>query len=439
MNVRNERVLSAGCLGIGVLFLAKAVYRGLAFTRGDYYFTMPGEYAKRLNPTLWTSPDLQQAIGFNHGSYLYGPTQYLTLFPVVFLHSYESIAAALLIVYPLVLIAAWGCLWRALAAGEQPRPQMAAVLFAAMFAFLPLTQALIQREFEVVGFLLLLCACRLLVRGQEAACGVVLAGLTWFKYWPVILLGTLIVHRRWRGMAAFAAASAAILLAAHLAFGLEHFVIGKTMGTVGGLVRPLGGGVVLRPVIPEGASKSDFCRQWVWGRGTEADVRWALCAIEYRLPLFSAKAMFFALVGGIAALFLWGAYRLESGQPSAAAAKWATIWEFSILTIVGASFVHAHYYYLIVFLLPLAALLFWYTTRPQPARAWKIALWAATYLLLNAFIVPTSWLSSVLHTDAWALYLDSGACLAGTLMLLALVVWEFTGLPVRAPQALAGV
>lgn len=438
MNTRSAFLVRATCVGIGAAYLAKAMYRGLAFTRGDYYFTMPGEYARRLNPTLWTSPDLQQAIGFNHGAYLYGPTQYLTLFPLVFLNSYESIASALLLVYPLVLIVAWYCLWRALADGEPPQPQMPAVLFAVLFAFLPLTQALIQREFEVFAFLLLACACLLLVRGHEAASGALLAGLTWFKYWPIILLGVFIVQRRFRGLVAFALASAATLLAAHLAFGLDHFVIGKTMGTVGGLVRPLGGGEVLYPVIPAGADKSDFCRQWIWGRGTEADVRWALCAIEYRVPLFSAKAMFFALVGGTAALFLWCAYRLESVRLAASAAKWATIWEFSILTIVGASFVHAHYYYLIVFLLPLAALLFWYATRPQPARAWKLAAWVLTYVLLNAFIVPTSWLSGLLHTDAWTLYLDSGACLLGTLMLLALVLWEFTRLIVRAPTALAG-
>jgi len=433
------RLLALACLLIGALYLGKGIYRGLTFTRGDYYFTMPGEYARQLNPALWTSPDLQQAIGFNHGTYLYGPTQYLTLFPVVFLDSYESIASALLVVYPLVLGAAWYCLWRTLAIGEERRPAMPALLFAAMFAFLPLTQALIQREFEVVAFLLLAGACLLLVRGREVASGALLAGLTWFKYWPIILLGAFIVHRRLRGLAAFAVTSAAILLAAHLAFGLEHFVIGKTLGTVGGLVRPLGGGEVLYPVIPEGAGKSDFCRQWIWGRGTAADVRWALCSVEYSVPAFSAKAAFFALIAGTATLFLWGAYRLESGLPTRSAAKWATVWELSILTIVGVSFVHAHYYYLIAFLLPLTALLFSYSARPQSARRTKLAAWAVTYVLLNAFIVPTSWLSAITHRDAWALYLDSGACLLGTLMLLGLVLWEFTRLTVHAPQPLAGV
>lgn len=437
MTARTARAASALGAVIGVLYLAKAIYRGLAFTRGDYYFTMPGEYARRLNPALWASADLQQAIGFNHGAYLYGPSQYLTLFPVVFLNSYESIASALLVIYPLVLGAAWYCLWRALEAGEERRAAMPALLFAVVFAFLPLTQALIQREFEVVAFLFLAGACLMLVRGRDVASGALLAGLVWFKYWPIVLLGAFVVHRRARGLAAFAATSAAILLVAHLVFGLDHFAVGKTIGTVGGLVRPFGTGEVLRPVIPEGAAKSDFCRQWIWGRGTAVDIRWALCGLEYRVPAFSATAAFAALIAGTAALFLWGAYRVESGIQTASTVKWATIWEFSILTIVGASFVHAHYYYLIVFLLPLSALLFSYAVRPQRRRGAKLTAWAITYILLNAFIVPTSWLSAMTHTDAWALYLDSGACLLGTLLLLALVLWEFTQVTRRAPQALA--
>ena len=33
------------------------------------------------------------ALDFNHGAYMYGPSQYLTLYPVVFFNSYETIAA----------------------------------------------------------------------------------------------------------------------------------------------------------------------------------------------------------------------------------------------------------------------------------------------------------------------------------------------------------
>ena len=261
----------------------------------------------------------------------------------------------LLVVYPFVLVAGWYALWRLLASGETPHPAMGGALFALVFAFLPVTQAMIQREFEVVALALFLAACLLLIRGREAASGATLAYLAWFKYWPIALLGAFVVHRRVRGLVAFAVASGAILLAAQLVFGLQHFVIGKTLATITGLVRPLGSGEVLYAVIPEGVQKSDFCRQWIWGRGTEAELRWALCGLEYRAPWFSAKAAFFGLIGLVAALFLWGAYRVQSAGPAIALAKWTTIWEFSILGIVGATFVHAHYYYYLVFVLPLGA------------------------------------------------------------------------------------
>lgn len=424
---------------VAAAYLAKAIYRGLAFSQGDFYFTMPGEYAARLNATLWNSPDIQAALQFNNGAYLYGPTQYLTLFPVVFLDSYRAIASVLLVVYPVVLVAACWMLWKLVTAGEARPSWLLGAIFALMFAFLPVTQALIQREFEVVTFLALVAACLLLVRGQEAWSGAAVAYLTWFKYWPVVFLASFVVHRRFKGLAAFGAATAALFLSAQLAFGLQHFGPGKTADIVRGLVRPLGSGKVLYPVIKRGALKSDFCRQWVGGRGTASDVRWALCSVEDRWPLVSAKTIFYALVFGTATLFAWAAMVLHRRQEDAIVAKWSAIWEFSILAIGGAAFVHAHYYYFIVFLLPLAALLHSFTTRPQAWRKTKVAAWCATYLLLNAFTLPMSWLSAILRRDAWVWYLDSGLCVAGIVLLLSLVLWEFTQLTRRAPRAVVTV
>jgi hypothetical protein len=431
------RLVAAACGVVAALYLGKGIYRGLSYTQGDFYNSLPGEYASRLNPTLWQSADIQPALAYNHGTYLYGPTQYLTLFPIVFLDSYASIAAWLLAIYPIVLLAAVYGLWRLIAFDEPRQPVILGAIGALAFAFLPLMQTLIQREFEVVAFLLLVATCLLLVRGWDASSGAMLAYLTWFKYWPVLLVGAFVVHRRVRGLVAFAVASAVILLAAQLAFGLQHFRIGKTAGIIGGLVRPLGGGEVLYPVIARGAQKSDFCRQWIEGRGTQVDVRWALCGVEDRLPVLSAKAIFYTLAITAGVLFVWGAYRLEAARPDAATAKWGTIWELSTLVIVGVSFVHAHYYYYVVFLLPLSALLYWYVTRPQRWRWTKIALWIATYVLLNAFMVPLSWLSAVVRVNVWAFYVDSGFCLVGTIALLGLVLWEFMHATEQAPRALA--
>jgi len=426
---RRARAIAAACLTVGALYLAKAIYRGLSFDRGDFYYSLPGAYAQHLNPTLWNSPDLRTALDFNHGAYLYGPTQYLTLFPIVFLDSYRSIALVLLGLYVGALLLAWHLLWKLLVSGEPEMPGSAAMLFAIVFAFLPLTQVLIQREFEAIAWLALVAACTAFVRRRDAASGAAVAFLTWFKYWPIVFVAAFVMQRRLKAIGVFVIASLALLGSAHALFGLPNFLIGRTAGIVTGLVRPLGSGEVLYPAIPRGAQKSDFCRQWIWGRGTVADVRWALCGVEDRFPALPARPIFFAILAVTAIVFVWGALRLEmrpalSGVEGPVEAKWGAIWEFSLLAIAGGAFVHAHYYYFIVFLLPLSALAFWYLLRPQPWRRAKMALLATSYLLLNAFMIPTSWLSVVLERDAWALFLDSGLCLLGLLLLLGLVLWE---------------
>ena len=149
-----------------------------------------------------------------------------------------------------------------------------------------------------------------------------------------------------------------------------------------------------------------------------------------------ARSIFYAILVVTAAAFVWSALRLETPPAlsrvegiASAEAKWAAIWEFSLLAIAGGSFVHAHYYYFIVFVLPLSALAFWYMLRPQPWRRGKATLLAISYLLLNAFMIPPSWLSLVLARDAWAWFLDSGFCLLGLLLLLGLVLWELVQCP----------
>ena len=428
------RMLTVLGFGVAALYLGKAIYRGLTFIHGDFYFTLPGAYAERWNPELWHSPDLQLALQYNDGSYIYGPVQYLVLFPIVFLDSYASIASALLVVYPVVAIAAAFVLWRLVRPQDTRDLVTLALVLAVAFAFLPLTQAIVQREFEIVALLMLVATCLLFVRGQYAASGALLACMTWFKYWPVLLLIPFVVHRRIRGMLAFVGMSAGLLVVTQLVFGLEHFVIPKTAGIVGGLVRPLGSGDPLYAVIPRGAEKSDFCRQWIPGRGTQVDVRWALCGIADRFPVVPAKALFVGVVVVTAVLFFWSAIGLDRRWADPVVSHWGPIWEVSVLVIGGAAFLHAHFYYFIVFLLPLTALLCRYLTRPGRWQGAEITAWAATYLLLNAFLVPPSLLSRWSGLDVWALYLDSGLPLIGTLMLLGLVLRELAQLARIAPQ-----
>src|SRR3954466_10903677 len=72
-----------------------AIYRAPATAQGDFMATLPGAYARQLNPTLWNSDDLRPSLGFGRDIYLYGPTQYLLLYPIVFLDSYAQIARVL--------------------------------------------------------------------------------------------------------------------------------------------------------------------------------------------------------------------------------------------------------------------------------------------------------------------------------------------------------
>src|SRR4051794_11476497 len=97
-------LLIAAALAAAARFGA-AIYRAPAAAHGDFLTTLPGAYARALNPTLWNSDDLRDSLGFHREIYLYGPTQYLLLYPIVFLNSYAQIARVLGVVYLAVL--AW--------------------------------------------------------------------------------------------------------------------------------------------------------------------------------------------------------------------------------------------------------------------------------------------------------------------------------------------
>src|ERR1043166_369248 len=86
-------VLLAAALAAGRL-LMMAIGPNIS-THGDFFATLPGAYVEALNPTLWNSEDLRSAWGFHQRLYFYGPTQYLTLYPIGLLHSYAQISIAL--------------------------------------------------------------------------------------------------------------------------------------------------------------------------------------------------------------------------------------------------------------------------------------------------------------------------------------------------------
>jgi hypothetical protein len=397
---------------------------GTTYTKGDYYATLPGAYVEHLNPALWQSPDLDNIQG-RAPTYLRGPSQYLTLYPMAWLDSYAEIAAVLLGVYAVVIFAAAFVMWRALsdAAG---RAAPAAGVVAATLMFFPLLQAYVAREFEVVTVLALALALWAMVRDRQAAAGAWLAYLALFKYLPLIALPYLALRRWWRALAGFAVSAGVLLALAHWLFGLQHFTNNHIPNVAAGLVSSLG-------------TTQDFCdgpdRLHRFSDAMqETNLRFALCGVGRVLPVPPVAAYLAIVLATIAAAGL-GFVRLErSPQPLAPAAeRWRRVWELSLLVIVYSTFFYSHYYYLCVLIVPLNALL----VRAWPApvfRPWPLGLWMAAYLLLAAFALPPSFLSRVLGTDVWWLYMRSQAYFAGEMLLLGLVLREYLTVEVRSEK-----
>ena len=174
------------------------------------------------SPVLWNSPDMRGAMGYHLDTYYHGPTQYLSLYPVAFLDSYEQIAWVLLPIYAVALGVAWRYLHRTMRR-LAPAAPLGVPVFAATFLFFPLLQSFIQREFEVVIFLALSFALWHLVNGRTGLAAAAFAYVAWFKYIPLLLLGYCALRGWRRAVIVFMVTSAAIIGLTHLAFGLPEF------------------------------------------------------------------------------------------------------------------------------------------------------------------------------------------------------------------------
>ena len=163
-----HRLIRVAVIAVVSIRIASTIWAAVWNTHGDYYASLPGTYVKTVNPVLWDSPDMRGAMGYHLDTYYHGPTQYLTLYPVAFLDSYEQIAWVLLPLYAVALALAWLCLFRALSM-LAPGERIALPLFASTFLFFPLLQSFIQREFEVVTFLVMSFALWQLVRNRRAS------------------------------------------------------------------------------------------------------------------------------------------------------------------------------------------------------------------------------------------------------------------------------
>jgi hypothetical protein len=400
--------------------------------RGDFYATMPGGFARELNPVLWNSPDLAESWAYQQDVYLYGPTQYLTMFPVVYLFdSYAEIASFLRYCYALLIGLSVFLLWRAIQLIQPAEPRVAAALFCATAFFFPLHQAFLQREFEVVVLFVTTAALSLLLRRRESAAAALMGYIAWFKFFSLIWLPYLALRRWSAAVLTFAAVSCLVAVAT---------VVGLGTSSLSAL------GDVIQTQLDKRTNSAVMCVDWeiesVYSaerNSSWADAGWALCSLGDRFPWLPVPEVYAALLVGLAGLFLVGFMRLERGGPlDWRDETWRRALEVSVLIVASSTLVHAHYYYLSKLIVPLGILLARYLA-PRTHVWWKLALWLSAYLLLAVFAVPPSLAWRLTGADVWWLYMRHTLYFPGELLLAGLVFWEYLTIPVaRARVAVTG-
>ncbi len=419
-------------VALALLRFVHVSWAGLTNIRGDYYASLPGAYVETVNPTLWDSPDMEGTYGYLRGhtrTYFHGPVQYLTLYYVAYLDSYAAIARLLLPVYAVLLGLSFWLMRRALS-GLAPGVPVGVPVFASTFLFFPLLQAYVQREFEVVIFLALTAGLFLLVHDRRTLAGAVLAYAAWFKYLPLLYVGYLGLRRWTRATASFLLTSGMILAVSHAVFDLRLFVNNNVPDHALTVLQVTHYGFVhdeSGTLVGEG-----FCHGWFEGEGTLANVRHGLCVLAARVPLVPPNVVYLLLCTAIAAIYLRAHVRLERAPSlDMATERWRRALEMSIVTAVWSCFFFNHYYYLIVLAIPFNVLLVRYLSAPSLTA---FVLWGLAYLLVSAFVLPPGLLSWLTGQDAWAGYMAGGWYLYGELVLVALLLREYSRLTDQLPR-----
>ena len=393
--------------------------------------TLPGPYAETLNPTLWNSPDLliprlevmqyfAESERDTSGTYLHGPTQFLTLYPIAFLNSYAEIARLVLVVYVgLILFVCWLISKSFDFVSEGDLVTRRLLIYGSTLLFFPLLQALIQREFEVVILLALALIYWAGIHDRRIILGGLIAFITWYKFLPAVILPYLIARRWWKSVVAFTAVSLVIIGLSEWLFGgiylfFNNWHFDKTATNQ----------------LTELASSAAFCRAWapVDSAGTFASIRWGLCGLQAQGFWIPLPFSYFVL-GGLTAFFgglgFWGFE--QSNQTSLKAERWRRVWELSLVILIYSTFFRGHYYYLSALTIPLVALLIRATSGATIQKS-RLALAVLAYALLGAVVLPISVLSAVFEVDFWRFYLEHQLYLLGEVLLLALVLREYVEL-----------
>lgn len=426
-----RRLFAALVLAAAILRFLSIAYAGLHITHGDFFQSFPGPNAKHLNPTLWNDPELITAVGHVQEKYFYGPSEYLLLYPLNFLPSFNAIAQVLLVVYALAIIGLIWLMTKTLTADERADPVVFAQVLCVTFMFSPLLRAYIQREFEIPLILMVSAATYLLVTRRELLASGILAYSAWFKFWPLLFLAYFLVRRRYKATLVFLAVSAAVLGLAEVVFDLDKFLLFAPANGV------LGSVLEARPTFElVGSPGSEIfegrgsCRVWGDRQEMAASIHWGLCGLSRRLIWFPARDVFYALCFVTGGLFLVACMKLDRGHAlSRADAKWRVILEMSLVSVAGTLLVHNEYHWLGILVMPLSALLFRYVWQARSVT--RLALLAICYVVLAAFVVPVSVLSRLVDVDVARWYSDNGIYMYGELMLIGLLLWEYCELAVR--------
>jgi hypothetical protein len=432
--VKQPAWLSIVLLAVVAVRVGGIVISAVSHTRGDYYMSMPGAYVRTVNPVLWESPDLQAAMGYHHDTYFHGPVQYLTLYPVAYLDSYEQIARVLLPIYALVIAAAIWCLLGGLRALAPDVPFTVPVI-AATLLFFPLLQAFLQREFEVVMLLGLAAAFGFTIVNRQAAAGGLLAWIAWYKYMPLLFAGYLVLRGWTTALAAFVVTSLAILLAAHTLFGLPLFFNNIVPNQAAWLLAV--GHYEFRPDAAGALIGFGFCDAWRANETANAGLRHGLCSIAARQPWLAPNVAYLVICTAVALTYLWAYRRFARDRSiSPERERWRRAVEFSIVTTICTCFFFTHFYYLAALIVPLSVLLVRYLSRHDYR---SLAMWAVCYTLISAFVVPSRLLNLVLGIDSYRRYIEDSWFLWGELLLVGLLLREYVALSGVRDDAYVGV
>ena len=443
MTSRTVMALTTALALCGALRFGIAVHHMPHGARGDYAATLPGAYVKAINPVLWSSPDLQYSYVYHRDLYVYGPAQYLLLYPTAFLDSYAQIANVLGYAYAGLLAVTIAVLARVIADGRTRYLAVLGAVAGIVLLFPPIYQVYIQREFEIVALLCLVLSTYLLIARRDGWAGALMGFIAWFKLWPVAFAAYFLAKRQYRALAAFVFVSCLTLGLGQLVFGLDRFMIlspsaaSSVYGSrfiLASLIPPLEGATFMAKAgDANSAVGQGFCGTWYQSEQTAVGVRWAICRLAYANRWLPAPEMFYAMTIILALAALCAFIRIQRKNTlTEGEHRWSTIWEMSLVTMGAALMLSAHYYYFVFLTLPLTAMAYHLAHAGQMV---KLAALGGAYCLLSVFLIPLTLGSSVLGIDLWRFYVEHAIYLYGEIILVALVLWEYTAIGLReSPQ-----